>query len=1601
MSEINLREFRGLLEDTFRRYLFTLNFLPDSERELRDAFRRALQADQVFSREPLLSVIPAYRPSLSTADLIGRSDAPRLHPRLSALSQGGFDPRRALYDHQVRSIELTQRGGNIVVATGTGSGKTECFLLPVLEDALQNPGRGVRAIVIYPMNALANDQLDRLRRLLRGLPEVTFGRYTGDTKWNEGDASDEQRRSILRPNERFSRNDIRSEPPHVLLTNFAMLEYLLLRPQDADIFRQQRLRYVILDEAHSYSGAQGIDVSLLMRRLREAFPECDLQFILTSATMGRDGREIADFARKLTGGQYSEDDVILGEPVSRFEADLQPPIPFEEYARVVPDEAALSRWLQNLDEMETIRGLVSRSGLAVSPAVLAESSVGGLLARWLSANKELEQIHTIASGRPVTLKDIARELWNMDGPDAVRVCEWLVALGARAVVDPEISAPLLPARYHFFFRGLRGASVCISPACPQREPHPSTAWSNLILDDPPNCTCGAGLLPLLTCVHCGTPFLRVAEVDGRWQAITPGIAAPVHLLMWTRDTEEEDDESEGEEAEQSRPAELCLNCRAISVGGQGSLICCDRPNTVVLRVALTKKPDGLLSRCPICAGRAQPFPSVLRDFATGEDAATAVIGEGLLRALPAESDGKPAGGRRLLCFSDSRQRAAYFAPYLARTTAETQYMNPLLTAIQTAAARTGNAGASLSEVADVFCDLLRRQDYVVVREAIGESGEFKSVIKRARSLLPADRRALRRECFISLLQHFTASPRNRQNLPGLALAFLQFAWTDEERESLPVRLPWLFQEGWPLGDAVLQWCLRIFAWRRALVLPEGIRLQQIGPGPESSTFHYSARGAAQGRQMHRWNPYLASAMRDLVIRRSPQAEILSRFFMVDTIDGGAEISNALNEIWITLRDLGTIESVYPNEFQLDFERLQVGTEGTWLTCGRCGLMTVHSVRGSCLMPGCGGRLSTTSRSELLERFSEHHWFNRYTRSGAFPVEVREHTAQLTNALGSEFQRLFMSGDINVLSSSTTFEMGVDVGQLKAVFLRNVPPTAANYIQRAGRAGRRKEGAAFAVTYARATPHDQTNFFLPSSIVQGEVPVPRITLANRKLTQRHVNSFLLGGFLRSPSSQITGDQITVGEFFFEPSPEQSPVSRFGSWLDAEQLRLIPPLSRIIDPDSRLEPQSSIRQSLSELENARRLLLDRLAAYDRQKQEAEAQLAGAQGRERYAAIRNIESADRLISELRNKERLIDFLASEPHWLPGYAFPQDVVKLLVRQGNRSESLRLERDLEYGIAEYAPGAEVVANGWTLISGGIDLQNRELDVRFYRVCSSCNRVDRSAQQTEIPKQCPTCGGLPTGQRSKTMKYIVPRGFTTLIDDPIEDVRLFRLKSPPNSEVFLVEGAEPDSFQPHPEFRGITLGYRPDGQLFRANSGPKGGHFSICRICGNAKRSPGAHKKPWGPDCSGGRITADLVCEFRTDTLQLRFDRVRPAPPGVGDRSFWLSLQTGFIAAVADTLVIPRRDLDGTYRSQGEGSSAGELVVYDRVPGGAGYVGRIRQELPRILNSMLERVRNCPNPACEPAGSCYACLRTYGNQFNWDILRRDGIADWLGAVLTV
>jgi hypothetical protein len=170
MPEIHPQEFLNQVSSTFRRYLFTQNFVADSDSDLRGAFWEALQEPGLFYGLPLVSALPAYETAGSSRSLIGSADPPRLHPSLGKLPPSRFDLDRPLYSHQIASLRLIQAEENVVVASGTGSGKTECFLLPILDDAARNPGPGVRAILVYPMNALANDQLSRLRELLAGLP---------------------------------------------------------------------------------------------------------------------------------------------------------------------------------------------------------------------------------------------------------------------------------------------------------------------------------------------------------------------------------------------------------------------------------------------------------------------------------------------------------------------------------------------------------------------------------------------------------------------------------------------------------------------------------------------------------------------------------------------------------------------------------------------------------------------------------------------------------------------------------------------------------------------------------------------------------------------------------------------------------------------------------------------------------------------------------------------------------------------------------------------------------------------------------------------------------------------------------------------------------------------------------------------------------------------------------------------------------------------------------------------------------------------------------------------------------------------------------------
>jgi hypothetical protein len=297
-----------------------------------------------------------------------------------------------------------------------------------------------------------------------------------------------------------------------------------------------------------------------------------------------------------------------------------------------------------------------------------------------------------------------------------------------------------------------------------------------------------------------------------------------------------------------------------------------------------------------------------------------------------------------------------------------------------------------------------------------------------------------------------------------------------------------------------------------------------------------------------------------------------------------------------------------------------------------------------------------------------------------------------------------------------------------------------------------------------------------------------------------------------------------------------------------------------------------------------------------------------------------------------------------------------------------------------------------------MDFKGRTPDLRFYRICRDCQNVAIDIDAGVPPQTCPVCGATPTGAAAKPRGFLVPRGFSSSLDKNVAEVRLRRVKPPRTTDVFLVSGVAPSGFVPHPFVNGVAVGYRPDGELFRANTGNGMRGFRLCLTCGSLAGT-GKHRTPYGIPCIGDVKLVDLAYRFKTDTMQLRFDRVHPAPPQVTDSSFWMSFQTAFVGAASDVLQIPPRDLASTYRAQDGNGRMAELVLYDRVPGGAGYAERIQQNLGEVLAAVLRRVRSCPNPLCDPQASCYTCLRNYHNQFYWDQLRRAVVTNWLEAAL--
>ncbi|MFT4038962.1 MAG: DEAD/DEAH box helicase [Thermomicrobiales bacterium] len=1022
-----------------------------------------------------------------------------LHPEAARVFRRGKDltPNGSaalhLHRHQQEAVELAQTGASYVLTTGTGSGKSLAYFIPIIDYVLQHgSGNGIKAIVVYPMNALCNSQLLELRKFLihgygEGNEPVRFARYTGQES-------------------RAEREETASRPPDVLLTNYVMLELLMTRVDgnDARIIEAARgLEFLVLDEMHTYRGRQGADVAMLVRRVRERIGAPTMRCIGTSATISGQGtREdrhaaVAAVASKLFGSPVTAGQVV-GET-------LQPAI-----TRPEPDR----------DEL--------RFALLAHPFDLAdvegdpyEAIRKHPLAWWVESafGIQRDDLGRLERKAPITLAQAAADLSEVTVVD-IAVCRahlQAMLLAGYATAHPETGRPLFAFRLHQFVS--RGDTV-YSTLQSGPERHLALEGQVFVPGDRDR-----RLFPLAFCRQCGQAYSVVDWVADakvieprRLNDVTPADSASTRRsgFLFADPTESWDGDPE-------RLPEEWLETRA-----NGSVVVRrDAKNRIP--VHLFVRPDGEVSEvgggdclsawflpapfrfCLNClvsySGRAGGDFSRLAELATeGRSTATTVLSLAIVRALQAVDPGVlSAEARKLLSFTDNRQDASLQAGHLNDFVQIALLRGALWAAVNAA----GGDGLGHEEIAQAVTRALgldfseyakspdaefgaRRDTERALREVVGYR-VYLDLRRGWRVTTPnLEQTGLLRVNYESLPDVCAAEHLWADRHPALATATPEqrraacLGVLDFFRRELAIDVPYLEpdqQERIKLnaGQRLIEpWSIdEDEPMREAPVIRVGVR----NPRARQAEVTVSGRSAVgrRLRQRQTWPDFLE---RDLPM---------------------AALDELAADLFAVLAKGGLLVNV--GSEQAPLYRLQAA-EIRW-------------------MPGDGRpqtdwvRRSHESRAEV----DTNAFFRELYQTIALSLRgigAREHTAQVPSVDRQAREDEFRAGKLAILYCSPTMELGVDIADLNAVNMRNVPPTPANYAQRSGRAGRSGQPALVLTYCSSLSPHDQYFFRRQEKMVAGAVSPPRIDLANEELLLAHLHAVWLaetGQDLRSSLGEI--------------------------------------------------------------------------------------------------------------------------------------------------------------------------------------------------------------------------------------------------------------------------------------------------------------------------------------------------------------------------------------------------------------------------------------------------------------------------------------------------
>lgn len=1547
MENINPIKQSINIEKEFSKYIESTFEIRDPE--YNSLFKKELsKMEKSLYKGPYLCSTLPFEPSFSIQELINLG---LIHPNFIKL--GGIEKNkdRKLYYHQLESLKKIENGRSVVVTTGTGSGKTESFLFPILDLLIKeiengNKDEGIRAILLFPMNALINDQIDRIRDILSMYEDIKFGFYTGETEENNylraKNSFNELYGKYPSNNELLTREQMRETPPHILFTNYSMLEYLLIRPQDEKLISEKALKYwkfVVLDEAHTYKGSLGIEIALLLRRLC-GVAKRKPQFILTSATLGKgviDVHKIIRFANSLTSTEYTESDVIFskrrGLNYNDFTINVDPKDYLEIFKSLENDEQMykliISKYIKYEDSVSiqnNLFNLLSKDKIVYSLYHLTKDG--------MDFNQVLSYLDTLDQDQLVALVELINKANSLD------------------------NMRLFDIKYHMFIKAPDGAFITLG-----KNKYFSLLTCRTINDKK--------AFKIGICPNCNIPFvigitrngiLTINDDIDMDDVSNEKTQSLEYYLIKDCLTELEIFEIENDINSMYTKYIICSDCGMIKEYDKKHHMNCECSGDKVILYKYNDEKNNTnnvfsnnIKHCPICDYETRTGGVVL-GFHIGKDRATALISQILYESMYAPKEKRiiktgiftkieeVKGTKQFIAFSDARQQAAFFNKFINST--DDRFLKKAII---------------WDRLIDSSHDPI---DFHILVTQL--SSFFQNQLKYEPN------EAAKHAYAAALWELLNVDGKN--SAEGLALFAFKLKLPNMYYSDLELE-DGLKQAGFDISAEnfriATQYALDIFRTVPAINYPPIALKEEMDDLLSYRKFvNYinkripknSLLSDEDKKKIHSFLP----------INPNHENKII-RYIKKTFSFNKEKAEEFLNLIYDSAKTSEIIKKYDDEKDQIDCQLYAVHSykKLKFYYCSKCKKITIYNINNHCVNGDCNGTLI-----EIIDPdnyFENNYYRNQYINRPRERVVSKEHTAQIKTKEAKIIQNEFKNKKINIISCSTTFEMGIDLGSLNTVFMRNIPPTPANYVQRAGRAGRRSESSAYILTFCSVSSHDYTFFSDPSPMLQGIVEPPSFIVDNDKIIIRHIAATALSFYFKLFPDSF----IDVNTFL-----EDSHIEKFIEFIESKPYLLNEYFENYIFLDESMKEKYSnykwinlLVSSKSSLLNMKSGLEDTIALYQNAIDELKnsTEIGSGKLKDQYTEK---------LKKLKYKNSLVQYLAKYSV-IPRYGFPIDNVPLLIYDPKREDfddKYDLNRNLSVAISEYAPESEVIVDNKKYTSRYIytPYLGAPQEKNYYIICKKCDLYNVFETDVFDPLiKCRYCNNQLTV--SEKLSFIKPvRGFVA--DRKNKETRRMKPVRSFTSEVqYIGKGKEVVNTPVNISDVIKVTEYRNE-ELLILNENP----FFYCETCGYTVLDKNLltsikseeHKDHKGHSCSNKKLVrTNLGHSYMADLIKIEFIGIDE----MKDKNNALSTLYALLEGMSATFNIERSDIGGMIFNTSIGFKPYEIILFDTVPGGAGHVKKL-QSKENVIRLLEAGRKKASQDCCQEDTSCYNCLRNYNNQ---------------------